>query len=85
MIEWSQLGFSYIKTNTMICARYKDSATELLVGTGENPDTLEFYRKNKFSYAFTRHNFFTDNYDHPIIENGRTLADMLVLRRSLRQ
>lgn len=68
-----------------ICARYKDSATELLVGTGENPDTLEFYRKNKFSYAFTRHNFFTDNYDHPIIENGRTLADMLVLRRSLRQ
>ena len=24
MIEWSQLGFSYIKTNTMICARYKD-------------------------------------------------------------
>lgn len=68
-----------------ICNRYKDSASELLVGTGENPATLEFYRKNKFSYAFTRHNFFTDNYDHPIIENGRTLTDMLVLRRHLRQ
>ena len=24
MIDWSQLGFSYIKTNTMICAHYKD-------------------------------------------------------------
>ena len=63
-----------------ICARYKDSATELLVGTGENPDTLEFYRKNKFSYAFTRHNFFTDNYDHPIIEDGICLKDMQYLR-----
>ena len=30
-----------------ICNRYKDSASELLVGTGENPATLEFYRKNK--------------------------------------
>ena len=24
MIEWNQLGFNYIKTNTMVCAHYKD-------------------------------------------------------------
>ncbi|TAH54862.1 MAG: GNAT family N-acetyltransferase, partial [Methanosarcina mazei] len=27
--------------------------------------------------------FFTDNYDHPIYENGKQLVDMIYLKREL--
>lgn len=64
-----------------ISETYKSSGKELIVGTGENPDTLAFYQKNGFSYYKRIKNFFTDNYDHPIYENGIMLQDMVYLKR----
>ncbi len=55
----------------------------LLVGTGESPLTLPFYEKNGFVYSHRIPNFFTDNYDHPIIEEGVLLVDMIYLKRKL--
>ena len=45
--------------------RYPDCRT-LLVGTGDVPSTLGFYRRCGFTESHRVKNFFTDNYDHPI-------------------
>ena len=54
---------------------------KLLVGTGDSPLTLPFYEKCGFRESHRIRNFFTDNYDHPIIEAGVPLRDMVVLKR----
>ena len=53
----------------------------LQVGTGDSPLTVPFYEKCGFIRHHVIRNFFTDNYDHPIVENGVRLVDMMVLRR----
>lgn len=53
----------------------------LLAGTGDSPLTLPFYQKCGFRECRRIRNFFTDNYDHPIIEAGVPLRDMVVLKR----
>jgi hypothetical protein len=45
--------------------------------------TLDFYEKCEFKRSHVVKNFFTDNYDHPIIEDGKQLVDMIYLKRSL--
>jgi hypothetical protein len=49
----------------------------MLVGTGETPSILRFYKNCGFEYSHRVKDFFTDNYDHPIIEEGVRLADMV--------
>ena len=61
-------------------SHYPDCRT-LLVGTGDVPSTLGFYRRCGFTESHRVKNFFTDNYDHPIFEDGRQLADMVYLKR----
>lgn len=61
-------------------SRYPDCRT-LLVGTGDVPSTLGFYRRCGFTESHRVKNFFTDNYDHPIFEDGRQLSDMVYLKR----
>lgn len=61
-------------------SRYPDCQT-LLVGTGDAPSTLGFYRRCGFTESHRVKNFFTDNYDHPIFEDGTQLADMVYLKR----
>ena len=61
-------------------SRYPDCRT-LLVGTGDVPSTLGFYRRCGFTESHRVKNFFTDNYDHSIFEDGRQLADMVYLKR----
>lgn len=52
----------------------------LLVGTGESALTLDFYKSCGFRESHRVKNFFTDNYDHPIFENGKQLIDMIYLK-----
>lgn len=59
---------------------YADCHT-LLVGTGDSPLTLPFYRSCGFTYSHTLPDFFTRHYDHPIIEGGTLLKDMIYLKR----
>jgi len=58
---------------------YRDRCTEMLVGTGDSPLTLPFYEKCGFKEHHRLKNFFTDNYDHPIFEEGIQLVDMVYL------
>ncbi len=62
---------------------YKDRFSVLQVGTGDSPLTLPFYEKCGFTRSHIVKNFFTDNYDHPIYEQGVLLTDMIYLQRQL--
>ncbi len=68
-----------------VCQKYKDSFLQIQVGTGDSPLTLPFYEKCGFKKSHIIKNFFTDNYDHPIIENGKLLTDMIILTKNLKK
>lgn len=59
-------------------------ADKLILGTGDSPLTVPFYEKCGYSRAYTVKNFFIDNYDHPIIECGVQLVDMIYFEKELR-
>ena len=62
---------------------YQGEGSRLQLGTGDVPGILDFYRRCGFQYAYTVPNFFTDNYDHPMYEDGHQLVDMVYLERPL--
>ena len=77
-------GMGYGKTLIdFIASQYADEYSILQVGTGDSPLTIPFYEKCGFIRSHTIHNFFTDNYAHPIYEGGVQLIDMIYLRRHL--
>lgn len=55
----------------------------MLVGTGEVPSILSFYKHFGFEPSHRIENFFTDNYNHPMFENGIQLVDMVYLKKGL--
>ena len=54
------------------------------VGTGDSPLTIPFYEKCGFVRHHVVKDYFIENYDHPIIEAGGQLKDMVYLRRELK-
>lgn len=60
---------------------YKDNCKTMLVGTGDSPLTIPFYKHCGFKVSHRIKNFFTDNYDHPIYESGIQLIDMVYLKK----
>ena len=66
-----------------IVKEYADKYSVLQVGTGDSHLTVPFYEKCGFVRSHIIPNFFTDNYDHPIYEDGVQLVDMIYLRRRL--
>lgn len=63
---------------------FKGKYHTLQVGTGDSPLTIPFYQKCGFVESHRVKNFFTDNYDHPIIECGILLTDMVYLRKLIK-
>ena len=57
------------------------SNKKIILGTGETPSTLRFYKSCGYSYSHRIPNFFTDNYSATIIEEGVTLRDMIYLEK----
>ena len=57
------------------------SDKKIILGTGETPSTLRFYKSCGYFYSHRIPNFFTDNYPTPIIEEGITLCDMIYLEK----
>ncbi len=62
--------------------RYRGNGI-MQVGTGDSPATLGFYRACGFTFSHVEKDFFVKNYDHPIVEDGKALRDMIYLRRQL--
>ena len=66
-----------------IIQNYKNRCKTLLVGTGDDSKILSFYKNHGFVYSHTVKNFFVDNYDHEMYENGKKLIDMIYLKLEL--
>lgn len=64
-------------------ATYRGRYCILQVGTGDSPSTIPFYEKHGFRRSHIVRNFFIDNYDHEIYEDGVKLVDMIILRKKL--
>lgn len=68
---------------SFIADYYKKFGNELYVGTGDSPGMLHFYEKCGFAKSHIVKNFFIDNYDHSMYENGKQLVDMIYLKKML--
>ena len=77
-------GKNYGKTLIDFLNRnYSNTYSVLQVGTGDSPLTIPFYEKCGFARHHIIKDFFMENYDHPIIEAGVQLKDMVYLRREI--
>ncbi len=64
---------------------YQASYKTMLVGTGETPAILSFYKSCGFEISHRIKNFFTDHYDHPMFEGDIQLVDMIYLKKDLQE
>jgi len=62
---------------------YKNRYKTMLVGTGETTAIISFYESCGFEKSHRIKNFFTDNYAHPMFEDGVQLIDMVYLKKEL--
>ena len=62
--------------------RYRGSYRMLQAGTGEVPSTMGFYQRCGFTLSHRVKDFFLQ-YDHPIVEDGVQLKDMVYFQREL--
>lgn len=65
-----------------VLAHYPD-CSKMLVGTGDVPSSLSFYKSCGFVESHRIKNFFLDNYDHLMFEDGIQLVDMVYLKKEL--
>ncbi|MBQ3033088.1 MAG: GNAT family N-acetyltransferase [Deferribacterales bacterium] len=80
--EYQGMGYAKAMID-FIEKKYRAKYTILQVGTGDCPSTVPFYEKCGFIRSHILPNFFTDNYDKPIIECGIQLIDMVYLKKQL--
>lgn len=80
--KWHGMGYGS-KLIQYISTFYKDKYKAMIVGTGDIPSIIQFYEKNGFGLSHRIRNFFTDNYDHLIFEDGVQLVDMVYLKKEL--
>lgn len=66
-----------------ICRHYQGQYSTLMVGTGDSEQTTSFYKSCGFCFSHIVKDFFTDNYDHPIFEEGKELRDMVYFCRQI--
>lgn len=62
---------------------YSGKYNQMIVGTGDVPSATAFYKNCGFEYSHRIENFFMDNYDHQMIEDGVLLKDMIYLKREI--
>jgi ribosomal protein S18 acetylase RimI-like enzyme len=63
-----------------IIENYKNKCKTLLLGTGDNEKIISYYKKFGFNYSHIIKDFFVDNYDHEMYEDGKQLRDMVYLK-----
>lgn len=77
-------GYGKMLINYLI-DHYSGKYTQMIVGTGDVPSALSFYQSCGFEYSHRIENFFIDNYDHLIVEEGILLKDMVCLKHDLNE
>ncbi|PWJ41079.1 GNAT family N-acetyltransferase [Sediminitomix flava] len=77
-------GKVLLRYATNICQTKGDH--KLIIGTGNSSiGQLALYQKEGFEIKNIKKNFFLDNYDEPIFENGIQCKHMIVLEKDLRK
>ena len=66
-----------------IVNHYAGLYSSMIVGTGDVPSAVGFYQSCGFERSHRIENFFTDNYDHQMFEDGVLLKDMVYLKRKI--
>lgn len=64
-------------------AEAENRGCTLILGTGETPSTLCFYKSRGYTFLRRIPDFFTENYESAIIEEGVQLRDMIYLQKKL--
>lgn len=80
--EFQRKGYGKALIDFLV-AKYKGQYALIQVGTGDSPLTISFYEKCGFVRSHIMKNFFVDHYDHPIVECGIQLIDMVYLQRKI--
>ena len=75
-LESQRQGYGKRLINYLV-KHYAGKYTRMIVGTGDVPSVVGFYKSSGFEYSHRIENFFTDNYDHQMFEDGVLLKDML--------
>ena len=71
-------GSAIISFIKKIC---KNKYRSIIVGTGDcGIQQIRFYEKNGFCKYDIQKNFFIENFEEPIFENGNQLKDMVMLK-----
>lgn len=74
---------SYMLTCIQQLASRKNYS-EIIVGTADKGIMeIAFYEKNNFRQYGVRENFFLENYERPIFENGAMLKDMVMFKKAI--
>ena len=63
--------------------KYESTFKTMLVGTGDIPFIVGFYKNCGFEYSHKIKNFFTDNYEKPMFEDGIKLIDMVYYKKEI--
>lgn len=80
--EFHRQGYGKRLINHIV-NHYADRYSSMIVGTGDVPSAVGFYQSCGFALSHRIENFFTDNYDHQMFEDGVLLKDMVYLMRQL--
>ena len=70
----------YGKCLVEFCFSYYTDCKVMLVGTGDCGSALNFYHSCGFTESHRVKDFFVDNYDHAMFEDGKQLVDMIYLK-----
>lgn len=80
--EYRRQGYGTYMVN-YLSEYYSVTCDVMYVGTGNNSNTLDFYKQCGFVNSHIVAYFFVDHYEKPIYENGIQLTDMIYLKKNL--
>ena len=63
--------------------KYKNDFDIIRVGTGDSELTIPFYENCGFKRSYCIKDFFVNNYENPIYEDGIRLKDMVYLEKNI--
>lgn len=63
--------------------KYKNDFDIIRVGTGDSKLTIPFYENCGFKRSYCIKDFFVNNYENPIYEDGIRLKDMVYLEKNI--
>ena len=80
--HYRRLGYAR-KLIDYVAEHYNGRFARIVLGTGDVPGVLTFYKKCGFTITHRVADYFTTHYDHTIIEEGVMLKDKVYLERAL--